>query len=124
MVTAPGKRGRRGGWVMADLVMAMGILVVAMMPLAVSFVREQKLCRIYYFRGLAMELVDGEMEVLLAGYHKNFPEGVHPYPIKRTAAANLPPGDFILTVQPKHLRLEWLPRKRGSGGKVSREADL
>lgn len=122
MVIRPDRR--ENGWVMADLVMAMGMFVLTMLPLTASFVHEQKLCRIYYYQALAMELIDGEFEALLAGDHNQFQAGMHPYPVKSMAATNLPPGDFVLTKEAKRLRLEWLPKKRGSGGRVFREAEL
>jgi hypothetical protein len=59
--------GRERGMLMADLFVAMGILAVAIMPLAFSYVRETRLLRAEYFRGAAMEIVDGEMEILVAG---------------------------------------------------------
>jgi hypothetical protein len=68
-----------------------------------------------------MEIVDGEMEVLLAGEWLQFAEGPHPYPVKAASATNLPPGRFRLTRDGNRLRLEWLPEKRGNGGSVSRE---
>jgi hypothetical protein len=115
---------RNCGWLMADLAIAMGILVIAMLPLSASFVHEQKLCRIYYHKAVAMEIVDGEFEVLLSGHHKNLKPGVQPYEIRSAAATNLPPGQFVLTLEPGHLMLEWLPAKKWGGGRVFREADI
>jgi hypothetical protein len=107
---------------MTELVMAMAIFVIAVLPLAYSFAQEQKLLRIYYNRAVAMEIVDGEIEALAAGEWHSFNEGVHEYAVRANSVTNLPPGKFLLTVSGKRIRLEWLPEGRGRGGKVIREA--
>jgi hypothetical protein len=107
-----------------EIVVAMGILMVALIPLSFSFVNEQKLCRVYYYRAAAMEIVDGEMEILAAGDWKNFEDGPHLYPVQGATAKNLPPGKFLLTKQNQKLRLEWLPEKKDRGGNVSREVEI
>ena len=122
MVIRRSKKNR--GWLMADLAIAMGILVIAMLPLSASFVHEQKLCRIYYHKAVAMEIVDGEFEVLLSGHYKNFRPGAQPYEIRAASATNLPAGQFQLTLEAKHIMLEWIPAKKWSGGRIFREADL
>src|SRR4051812_1122094 len=68
-------RSRRGGWMVAELMMAISLLAVAMIPLAFSFRGEQKLARTHYHQVIAMEIVDGEMEFLQAGHWRNFPAG-------------------------------------------------
>ncbi len=64
--------GRNRGFMMVDLIVGMAILAVAILPLALSYVRETRLLRAEYFRGTVMEIVDGEMEVLAAGEWRNF----------------------------------------------------
>ena len=113
--------GRESGMLMADLFVAMGILAVAIMPLAFSYVHETRLLRAEYFRGAAMEIVDGEMEILVAGEWQNLPEGPQPYAVHAGAAANLPPGRFLLTKTGHHLRLEWASDRRQGIGAVVRE---
>jgi len=114
--------GRERGMLMADLFVAMGILAVAIMPLAFSYVRETRLLRAEYFRGVAMEIVDGEMEVLVAGEWRNLPEGSQSYAVHAGAAANLPPGHFQLIKTGNRLRLEWASDRRQGIGTVVREA--
>ncbi|MDB6112006.1 MAG: hypothetical protein JWR69_3756, partial [Pedosphaera sp.] len=58
--------GRRCGALSTELIVAMAILVIAAMPLALSFAQEGKVLRQSYQKAAAMELVDGEMEILLA----------------------------------------------------------
>ncbi len=102
----------------------MAILASVMIPLGFSFAYEQKLCRAYYFQAIAMEIIDGEIEVLRAGEWKSFKSGVQPYSVDAKAAKNLPPGQFVLTLHPPDLQLEWMPVKKGKGGRVQRAAVL
>jgi len=107
-----------------ECVVAIGILVVVMIPISFSFVAEHKSCRASYNHAVAMELVDGEMEILRAGAWRQFPRGTNAYPIHADAARNLPPGEFLLTVEEHRVRLEWHALNKDSGGKVTREAIL
>jgi hypothetical protein len=112
---------KQRGFMMTEMVMAMVILVVAMLPLAFSANADARLFRATYQRAVAMEIVDGEMEILAAGEWRNFPEGAHPYTIHANAAANLPPGHFLLTRTGRQLRLEWSSTKKQGIGPVVRE---
>ena len=58
---------RQRGSLMVELLVALAILTGVLLPLAYSFVSERRLARSAYQRAVAMEIVDGEMEVLLAG---------------------------------------------------------
>ena len=115
------KRPERG-WLTTELVVAMGILTVTMLPLAFSFVSEMKLCRAYYYRAVAMEIVDGEMEILAAGEWRAFKPGTQTYAVRAESAKVLPPSRFVLTLEKERVRLEWLPDKKNKGGRVVREA--
>jgi hypothetical protein len=115
---------RQRGFLTAELVVAAAILVLAMLPLSYGIIRERTLTRACYYRAVAVEIVDGEMEVLRAGEWRVFGEGSHPYAVRAEAAKNLPPGRFNLTREGNRLRLEWVPEKRAKGGRVSREAIL
>jgi hypothetical protein len=112
------------GIVTLELVVAMGILASVMLPVAYSVVREQRLARAYYYRAVAMEIVDGEMEVLLAGEWQTYSRGQHEYRVRAEAAKNLPPGRFLLSLNESQVRLEWRPRKPGQGGAVTRVASI
>ena len=109
------------GSLMIEAVTALAILTAVLLPLAYSFTQEQRACRAYYWRAIAMEIVDGEMETLLAGEWRSFKEGSQSYPVTLDATQNLPAGRFILTVQGRQLRLEWRPDKPATGGPVVRE---
>jgi hypothetical protein len=117
-------RHRRRGSLMVELLVALALVIGVLLPLAYSFVSERRLARAYYQRAVAMEIVDGEMEVLLAGQWRAFPPGTHDYHVNAGAATNLPPGRFILTIQPDKLRLRWQPAVKDRGGPVTREAML
>jgi hypothetical protein len=104
-----------------ELIVAMAILVLAAMPLALSFAQEGKVLRQSYQKAAAMELIDGELEILLAGEWRAFKEGSQPYELRADSAKNLPPGKTVLTITAKQVRLEWLPEKGELATKVVRE---
>ena len=116
-------RKRNAGLLTVEMIVGMAILVLAFFPLALCINKEQKFLRGCYTRAVAAEIVDGEMEVLLAGEWKSFREGAQNYSPQAFAKTNLPAGKFQLTISNKRLRLEWLPEKKDHGGKVVREAN-
>ena len=107
---------------MVELMVAMAILVIAIIPISYSYLSDAKLARVYYHRAVAMEIVDGELEILVAGAWRQFPEGSHPYTVRGAAAANLPPGQFTLTRTGNLMRLDWTPKANNQGARVMREA--
>jgi hypothetical protein len=125
-LSQPFSKSRRAqhGILMMDLFVAMAILSMAIVPLGFSFARERQVLKIEYLRGVANEIVDGEMEILAAGDWKNFPDGAHNYSVHARAAASLPPGHFQLNKTGNHLRLEWTPDKRQGVGAVVREVTV
>ncbi|MGO8763594.1 MAG: hypothetical protein ACLQSR_00480 [Limisphaerales bacterium] len=114
-------RHRQRAFLEVDMLMAIMILSVAMVPLGFSFIHERDSLRADYYRSVADEIVDGETEILAAGAWTNFPDGPQRYAVDANAAAKLPPGHFELTRNGNHLRLEWLPDKKHGTGIVSRE---
>ena len=120
------RAGRRAehGMLMAELVVAMAILMIAVVPIGYSFMQDARLFRVTYERAVAMEIVDGEMEILVAGEWRAFPEGTQAYTVHAEAAANLPPGRFQLTRAGNQLRLEWAPAVKRGTGTVVREVTL
>ena len=107
-----------------ELIVALAILFVAVIPLAYSFLSDARLLRVGYERAVTMELVDGEMEILAAGDWSSYPDGSQNYPVPAHAAATLPPGRFQLTKAGKHLRLEWQPDAKCGLGVVAREITI
>lgn len=118
------RRGRARGLLTTELVVALAILVLAMIPLSYAVLRERRLSRALYYRAVATEIVDGEMEVLRAGAWRMLREGPQPYSTRAESATNLPPGKFLLIREARRLRLEWIPETRGKGGQVAREVIL
>jgi hypothetical protein len=112
---------RRHGSLLIELLVAMAILSGVVLPLAYSIAAERRYSRAVYQRAVAMEIVDGEMEVLAAGGWRVWTNGTMDYPVHALAATNLPPGKFILTSTPEKLRLEWRPAGKDHGGNVVRE---
>jgi len=112
------------GFMMVDLFVGMAILAVAILPLAFAYVKESRMLRAEYFHGVAMEIVDGEMEILAAGEWRDVPDGSRPYLVHGRAAASLPPGHFQLTKTGPRLRLEWKTDQHQGIRPVVREVTL
>ena len=112
------------GMALVEILVAMGILILVMIPMSMSYLGENREFGIYYHRAIALEVVDGEMEILRAGEWRVFKEGTQPYNVQNPSATNLPPGQFILTRQNRHLRLQWQPAAKNQGGLVTHETDL
>ena len=118
------RTGSQRGALIAEAVVALAILSAVMLPLAFTFQQETRLGREAYFKAVAMEVVDGEMEALVAGEWRAFKPGPQPYPVRAAAATNLPRGGFTLTLNPGRARLEWAPTNHNSRIAVAREATL
>jgi hypothetical protein len=122
--TAQIKMARVHGYLMVDLLVALAILSLAIVPIGFSFARERQVLKMEYFHSVVNEIVDGEMEVLAAGDWKNFPDGSQNYPVHARAAASLPPGHFQLTKTGNHLRLEWASDAKSGISAVVREVTI
>ena len=117
-------RGPQRGALSAELAVAIAILVTGMFPLGVTIFKDQKRARALYIQAIAMEIVDGEMEILAAGEWRTIASGQRPYLVTANAAANLPAGQFTVDRDSSTLRLVWTPDKPGYGGPVKREFRL
>jgi hypothetical protein len=115
---------KKHGFLQIDLVVALAILTIAVLPLGYAFERERQVLKIEYYRSVINEIVDGEMEILAAGDGENYPDGAQTYSVHASAAAVLPPGHFQLTKNGSHLRLEWNPDEKRGVSTVAREATL
>ena len=121
MITKQERRKERGSALLAELIGAMLVLTLAIMPITVMLLKDQRACREYYYKAVAMEIVDGEMEILAAGGVGGISEGSQPYAVNAAAATNLPPGKFTLTREGKTLRLEWQANEPLEHLRVNRE---
>lgn len=116
-------RNARGGFLEADLAIALVLLLVAVLPLAYSFRADFKALRVANERAAALSLVDGQMEVLLAGAGRQFPPGTNVIELAGAAAVNLTTNRALVIVEGNRLRLEWRPAGRSSTG-ILREGAL
>lgn len=118
-------RQRERAVLLVELSVAIAILIAGMIPLGLTILHDHKRARNLYTRAIAMQILDGEMEILAAGEWRDWADGTHDYEIRQvSAAANLPQGAFILTRDAHSLRLEWKPERRNSGGGIRREFKL
>ncbi len=122
--TVAGRHRAAGSMLIAELVVAMGIVVAVLVPLSIGFVKDAHLLRAGYYRAVAMEIVDGEMETLVSGEWQAYSEGTHEYKVSARAAANLPRGKFVLTRTGNRLRLEWSAASARGIGRIVREATV
>jgi hypothetical protein len=117
-------RRRRRGALATECVVALGLFALAAFPLTFAFLHEARYSRACYYRAATMEIVDGEMEILAAGEWRKFKPGIHAYPVPAAAATNLPAGEFLLSVEPSRLRLEWRPASGRTNDLIRREVEL
>jgi hypothetical protein len=115
---------RQHGLLMTEVMIGLAIIGMAIFPLAYSFAQESKYLRRCYERAVAMEIVDGEMEIIRAGGWRSFTNGVQTLKTTARSVTNLPPGELRLILTEKHVRLEWLPAETSPGSRVVREATL
>jgi len=109
MVIRSGKTNSRRGVLEVDMLIALALLFGAAIPLMCTFASDARALRFGYERAVAMELVDGEMEVLAAGGWRNHPLGTNEITLSGGAAKNLHPTTAVLIRQPGSIRLEWRP---------------
>ena len=118
------RKANNRGMLMTELMVAIAILCVAVVPLGYSLVQDAHLHRANYQHAVAMEIVDGEIEILAAGEWRSLPEGTHPYSVHAAAAVNLPDGDFQVTRSSNRIRLQWEANERQGFGIVVREVTV
>ena len=124
MIARKPNRRRQQGYLtvlLAEMTVAVGLMAVVLIPLTVGFFKEAKQMRNLYREAVAMEIVDGEMEILAAGGVEGISAGNQPYAINAAAATNLPQGKFTLTREGKTLRLEWRANEPLEHLRVDRE---
>ena len=124
MIARKPNRRRQQGYItvlLTEMTVAVGLMAVVLIPLTVGFFKEAKQMRNLYREAVAMEIVDGEMEILAAGGVEGISAGNQPYAINAAAATNLPPGKFTLTRKGKTLRLEWRANEPLEHLRVNRE---
>lgn len=112
------------GAIMAELIVAMGVLVVAMLPLSFAAMSNTHELRATYQKAVANEILDGEIEILAAGGGQKIEEGTNNYTVHANAATNLPPGRFKISRTGNVIRLQWKANKKLGFGTLTREVKL
>ena len=107
-----------------DVAVAITVLALVFIPLSVSSSGDLDLARRHYFEAVALQLIDGEMDVLLAGERRKYTPGEHRITPVGESVQNLPEGEFVLTVKEKQLTLAWVPTKRAKWGRAERVVEL
>ena len=107
-----------------DVAVAITFLALVFIPLSISSSGDLDLARRHYFEAVALQLIDGEMDVLLAGERRKYTTGEHRITPVGEAVQNLPEGEFVLTVHDQKLTLAWVPTKRAKWGRVERVVEL
>lgn len=106
-------KSRNAGALTTEVVVAMAVLVTALLPIAYGFLSEIKLARRFYQDAVAMQILDGETEILAAGNWKAYSVGEHVLPVTAPSRTNLPPGKFVVIRRSDSLRVEWRPGNAG-----------
>jgi hypothetical protein len=121
--TVPDARSA-AGVLTTDLLIALALLGAVLIPASFGFLLEGRVVQNGYRDAVAMEILDGEMEILAAGGWSAFPPGERDYPVTAASATNLPPGRFVLNRAPQSIRLEWRPDRPRGGKLQAREVRL
>jgi|TARA_B100001250_G_C19779176_1_gene781018 hypothetical protein len=111
-------------FVQLDVVVAIAILMLVFIPLTVTSSGKLDLARRHHVEAVVLQLIDGEIDVLLAGEQKKYNFGEHRITPSGEAAEDLPKGEFILTLKEKQLSLAWVPVKLAKWGRIEREVNL
>ena len=113
-------------FLLTELIVALGIIAMVMLPLASSYFKEDKLLKALYFRSVAEQILDGEREALMAGDWRKYPPGTYLLSIKSDAFSQLPEKEVLLTVSDVEGRkrkfvLNWKPKNATGIKKISKE---
>ena len=115
---------KRLAFLQLDVAIALTVLALVFIPLSMSSSGGLDLTRRHYFEAVALQLIDGEMDVLLAGERRKYTTGEHRIKPVGESVHNLPEGEFVLTVHDQKLTLAWVPTKRAKWGRVERVVEL
>ncbi len=112
---------------MVELVVALGIIGIALLPLAYGFRLEGKSMQALYYRSVAEQILDGQREILAAGAWRKYQIGANRFEIRNKAFDNLPEGDLKLELSSMNngkvkIMLSWKAREFKGIGEVRKEA--
>lgn len=97
---------------MAELNAALAIFSLLVLAMVAPLALDQSMVRQVTVRAVAMEIVDGEMELLAAGGWRSYQQGEQDYVVTAEAAKSLPKGRFVLLVNSNSVRLDWRVKKQ------------
>jgi len=103
---------------------AIAILMLVFIPLTVTSSSKLDLARRHHVEAVVLQLIDGEIDVILAGEREKYNFGEHRITPAGEAAEDLPKGDFILTLKKNQLSLVWIPVKPAKWGRIERKVNL
>ncbi len=115
---------RRLAFIQLDVAVAIVILMLVFIPLTVTSSSKLDLARRHHVEAVVLQLIDGEIDVLLAGEQEKYNFGEHRITPAGEAAEDLPKGEFILTLKEKQLSLAWVPVKLAKWGRIERAVNL
>lgn len=81
-----------------ELIVAIGIISIALFPLAYGLRQEGRNMKALYYRAVAEQVLDGQREILAAGAWRKYSGGQNKLIIASKAFENLPAGDLKLEV--------------------------
>ena len=115
---------KRLAFIQMDVVLGIALLLLVFIPFSVTSSGELDLARRQQFQAVALQMIDGEMDVLLAGERQKYAAGEHTITPPGEAVQSLPEGKFVLTVGEKELTLAWTAVKQAKWGRVERVVKL
>ena len=115
---------KRLAFIQLDVAVAIVILMLVFIPLTVTSSSKLDLARRHHVEAVVLQLIDGEIDVLLAGEQEKYNFGEHRITPAGEAAGDLPKGEFILTLKEKQLSLAWVPIKLAKWGRIERGVNL
>ena len=125
MILRPTSRAaKRLAFVQLDVALAVSILLLVFIPFSVTSSSKLDLARRQHFEAVALQMIDGELDVLMAGEWQKFSPGEHKITPPGEAVKTLPVGEFILVVKENQLSIAWVPEKEAKWGRVEREVTL
>ena len=93
----PSRARRTAAHIQADLVTALGLIALTVLPLGYGYLHHRQVVRNATTRAVVLELVDSEMEILAAGEHRAFQPGGAFSTASSAAPPHSPPMEVEIT---------------------------
>lgn len=102
-------RKTKKGVLLTEMIVAISVLVILTSVLVPKILSDKQALRDLYYRSVAMEILDGEMEILLSGEWQNYKEGITNFTPRANALKILPKGIWRISLSNQSIKLEWIP---------------